>query len=228
MATKAQPPLLREPSLPGVKMAAEGGAREGRAQISTRPVSFPSRGTLTRGLPIGRFSWRARIGPHGTGRILPTNSGARAGGGAGPRRRRQVAGGTAGAVKPVGGRRPECSAFPAGPRPVPARPRPRSAARHAPAGPGRAGATDAAAATRRGRQEVDALQALPGAGGQVQPGGPAPAGHGAGGRWAAGPGSPTQGNRHGLASHPDGPGSPHSGRGQQRRAPCPPSPRREW
>lgn len=68
------------------------------------------------------------LGHMGTGRNLPTNSGARTGGGRGPTRRRQVAPGTAGAAEPVGGRRPERSAVPAGPRPESARPRPRSAA----------------------------------------------------------------------------------------------------
>lgn len=52
--------------MPGVKMAAEGGS-EGRVRISERPVPALPGGMLTRDLPIGLFSWRARIGSHADG-----------------------------------------------------------------------------------------------------------------------------------------------------------------
>ena len=170
-------------------MAAPGDARERRAQGAGpglhAPHARPPGGTLTRGLPIGSRSWRARIGPHGGGAGLEGQS---------PREGWRGAG-----LQPAppsipgngrrfgAGRRPEAvvlGRFPVdfGPCPRGRDPvAPSASARHAPAGPGRAGAAAAAAADRRGHQEADALQALPGAGGQVQPGGPVtPRGRGRG------------------------------------------------
>lgn len=179
MAAEARLPS-RTPSLPGVKMAAPGGAWKRRAQGAGpglhAPHARPPGGTLTRGLPIGSRSWRARIGQHGGGAGLKGQSPREGWRGAGLRpappsipgnRRRFGAGG-----------RPEAGVlgrFPLDFGPCP-RGRdsaaPSALARHAPAGPGRAGAAAAAAAAaRRGHEEADALQALPRAGGQVQAGG---------------------------------------------------------
>lgn len=179
MAAEASLPS-RTPSLPGVKMAAPGGARKRRTQGAGpglhAPQAQPPGGTLTRGLPIGSRSWRARIGPHGGGADLEGQS---------PREGWRGAG-----LQPAppsipgngrrfgAGRRPEAGVL--GRFPVDFGPRPRcrdsaapcASARHEPAGPGRAGAAAVAVADRRGHQEADALQALPGAGRQVQPGGP--------------------------------------------------------
>lgn len=97
------------------------------------------------------------------GQIQPANGGVRASGWAGPRRRRQVARGTAGTL--AGWAEAQRSAAVCRLSP----------ARHASTAPHRAwvSAAAAAAASRSGRSsEADALPAVPGTGGQVQPGGP--------------------------------------------------------
>lgn len=118
---------------------------------------------LTRGLFIGGFSWRASIGPHQARGIPLTNRSAQDEREAGPRRRSQVARGTAGAR--AGGRRlrlRRSSRWVAG---LPSR--------HAPAACSRVWAATAAAAAARGcgLPEADNVPEVPDAGGQVQPGG---------------------------------------------------------
>lgn len=76
MAARARPRPGRgappTPSREGTRGCSRGGLG------SPRPVSPPPpAGTLTRGLPIGRFSWRAPTGPREDGAAPPANRGAR-------------------------------------------------------------------------------------------------------------------------------------------------------